>query len=109
MITQLKAITNQALYNLAGSLLVSQALYLALTGKIQWTRETKDTLQSKVLLGLPGEEPFEIKVLFHRDRSEDIVSFYLQLEDKNGPCLNDADKNIAGLAETLFGKQAQAA
>ncbi len=109
MITQLKAITNQAVYNLAGSLLVSQALYLALTNKIQWTRETEDMLQGKAFLGLPGEELIETKVLFHRSRSEDIVSFYLQLEDKNGPCLNDADKNIAGLAETLFGKQAQAA
>jgi hypothetical protein len=109
MITQLKAITNQAVYNTAANTLVSQALYLALTGKIQWTRETEDMLQGKALLGLPGEEPNETKVLFFRSRSEDIVWFHLQLEDKNGPCLNSANKDVAGLAETLFGKQARAA
>lgn len=109
MITQLKTITNQAIYNLAASMLVSQALYLALSSKIQWTRETEDMLVGTVLLGLPGGEPVETKVLFHRGHSEELVSFYLQLEDKNGPCLNDADKNVAGLAETLFGKQAKAA
>lgn len=103
MLKQLEHITNESVLQQAETVLMEQAILLAMQNKIHWRRLDSNTLESEVLLGLPGAKALNTRVLFSRGFDEHRVGYYFQLESKHGPCRNDVDSRIAKLVMSVFG------
>lgn len=109
---QLLEITDQNVFplarTLANEILISQAMFQALVGKIKWTRDLNHhkKLTGKAVVGLPGEESEEVAVSFYA--AHDDLSYRLYFTVGEGDdkfCRNCSDPSVAQLATLVFGPE----